>query len=238
MNKHNILIIEDDAAIREGIYVLLRGEGYTVSEAENGMAGLEVLSEETDLVILDVMMPGMTGIETCREIRKVSSVPILFLTAKDREEDKLTGFAAGGDDYLVKPFSYAELLGRINALLRRRTVYDRVTKEVSSEQIITWITHGDLKLNTEFNQVLSNNEELDLTDIEYRLLRLFMQNPMKVFSVSELYESVWQEPFVYTTSNTVMVYIRRLRKKVEKDPQKPKLILTVWGKGYRIGQQT
>ncbi len=235
MNHQNILIIEDDAAIREGVRILLEQEGYLVTGAGNGKSGLNALRDDIDLIILDVMMPGMSGIETCQEIRKISSVPVLFLTAKDQESDKLLGFSAGGDDYLVKPFSYAELVGRIKALLRRRTVYDHVTRDDLSRKV-DWIEHGQLKVNTEYNQVFRHETELDLTDIEYRLLLLFMQNPTTVFSVSELYERVWQEPFVYTTSNTVMVYIRRLRKKIEEDPQKPKLILTVWGKGYRFGQ--
>ncbi|MCD7883234.1 MAG: response regulator transcription factor [Lachnospiraceae bacterium] len=129
MEKQTILIVEDDAAIREGVRILLEGEGYIVEEAENGQIGLERLNNRTDIVILDVMMPGMSGIKTCEEIRKVSSVPVLFLTAKDQESDKLVGLMAGGDDYLVKPFSYAELLGRIKALLRRRNVYDRQAEE-------------------------------------------------------------------------------------------------------------
>ncbi len=234
MTEQTILMIEDDAAIRDGVKILLENAGYKVEEAENGADGLNRLNEDTDLVILDVMMPGMSGFETCEQIRAKSSVPVLFLTAKDQESDKLTGLNAGGDDYLVKPFSYAELLGRINALLRRRNIYDQVPD--TSAASAGWVEIGKLRVNREFNQVFSGDVELDLTDIEYRLLLLFMEHPTKVFSVSELYEQVWQEPFVYTTSNTVMVYIRRLRKKIEADPQKPKLILTVWGKGYRFGQ--
>ncbi len=234
MTEQTILMIEDDAAIRDGVKILLENAGYKVEEAENGADGLNRLNEDTDLVILDVMMPGMSGFETCEQIRAKSSVPVLFLTAKDQESDKLTGLNAGGDDYLAKPFSYAELLGRINALLRRRNIYDQVPD--TSAASAGWVEIGKLRVNREFNQVFSGDVELDLTDIEYRLLLLFMEHPTKVFSVSELYEQVWQEPFVYTTSNTVMVYIRRLRKKIEADPQKPKLILTVWGKGYRFGQ--
>lgn len=123
MTKEHILIIEDDADIREGIRILLESENYTVSEAENGRNGLETLSSDTDLVILDVMMPGISGIQVCKEIRRFSNVPVLFLTAKVQEDDKLTGLMAGGDDYLTKPFSYGELLGRVKALIRRYRIY-------------------------------------------------------------------------------------------------------------------
>lgn len=123
MGKERVLIVEDDADIREGVRILLESENYEVEEAENGRKGLELLNEDTDLVILDVMMPGMSGLRTCEEIRKSSNVPVLFLTAKAQESDKLIGLMAGGDDYLAKPFSYAELLGRVKALLRRYHIY-------------------------------------------------------------------------------------------------------------------
>ncbi len=235
MSVQKILMIEDDAAIREGVRILLKGEGFAVDEAENGFEGLKMVDEQTDLVILDVMMPGMSGIETCQKIRERSNVPVLFLTAKDQEADKLTGFSVGGDDYVIKPFSYAELLGRIKALLRRRNIYDQIEVRADEEEQ-KWLTRANIRINTELNRVQKDGEDLDLTDIEYRLLLLFMKHPKDVFAVKELYEKVWEEPFVYTTSNTVMVYIRRLRKKIEEDAQKPKLILTVWGKGYRFGQ--
>ncbi|MCD8076437.1 MAG: response regulator transcription factor [Lachnospiraceae bacterium] len=234
MIKQTILIVEDDAAIREGVRILLEGEGYIVEEAENGQIGLDRLNNRTDIVILDVMMPGMSGIKTCEEIRKVSSVPVLFLTAKDQESDKLVGLMAGGDDYLVKPFSYAELLGRIKALLRRRNVYDRQMETTPDKE--QWLEHSGIRINTRRNQAFCRGEEITLTDMEYRLLLLFLEYPQKVFSVENLYESVWGESFVYTSGNTVMVHIRRLRKKIEVDPQKPKLILTVWGKGYQFGE--
>ena len=135
--ENHVLIIEDDKDIREGIRILLEGEGFTVTEAENGMEGLQKLSSDISLVILDIMMPGISGLKTCEEIRKTSVVPILFLTAKSRESDKLVGFMAGGDDYLVKPFSYTELLARIKALLRRHQIYDKVSSVTASAQD-TW----------------------------------------------------------------------------------------------------
>ena len=148
MEKHCILIIEDDGAIREGVRILLEGEGYHVREAENGQEGLKSLREETDLVILDVMMPGISGIKTCEEIRKISNVPVLFLTAKGQESDKLLGLMAGGDDYLVKPFSYAELLARVKALIRRCRVYDKAFDQKKYHCSNKWLNLSSLRINT------------------------------------------------------------------------------------------
>ena len=230
-----ILIVEDDADIREGVRILLEGEGYSVSEAENGRKGLELLKEEPDLVILDVMMPGMSGLKTCEEIRKISYVPVLFLTAKSQESDKLIGLMAGGDDYLAKPFSYSELLGRVKALIRRWKIY-RGKEEPEQEQAQRYLELAGTRLNEEFNEVSVKGTNTELSDIEYNILRLLMKYPGKIFSAQNLYESVWNEPYFYNCNSTVMVHIRRLRVKIEEDPKNPKLILTVWGKGYRFGE--
>src|SRR5699024_6964142 len=230
-----ILIVEDDADIREGVRILLEGEGYSVSEAENGRKGLELLKEEPDLVILDVMMPGMSGLKTCEEIRKISYVPVLFLTAKSQESDKLIGVMAGGDDYPEKPFSYSELLGRVKALIRRWKIY-RGKEEPEQEQAQRYIELAGIRLNEEFNEVSVKGTNTELSDIEYNILRLLMKYPGKIFSAQNLYESVWNEPYFYNCNSTVMVHIRRLRVKIEEDPKNPKLILTVWGKGYRFGE--
>lgn len=230
-----ILIVEDDADIREGVRILLEGEGYSVSEAENGRKGLELMKEEPDLVILDVMMPGMSGLKTCEEIRKISYVPVLFLTAKSQESDKLIGLMAGGDDYLAKPFSYSELLGRVKALIRRWKIY-RGKEEPEQEQAQRYIELAGIRLNEEFNEVSVKGTNTELSDIEYNILRLLMKYPGKIFSAQNLYESVWNEPYFYNCNSTVMVHIRRLRVKIEEDPKNPKLILTVWGKGYRFGE--
>ena len=238
MEKHCILIIEDDSAIREGVRILLEGEGYHGQEAENGREGLKNLKEETDLVILDVMMPGISGIKTCEEIRKISNVPVLFLTAKGQESDKLLGLMAGGDDYLIKPFSYAELLARVKALIRRCRVYDRAFDQKKYSGGEKWLEISSLRVNAGINEVYLHGKEVELTEMEYKLLLLLMKNPGKIFSVQNLYESLWEAPFYYTCGNTVMVHIRRLRKKIEEDPQKPKLIKTEWGKGYRFGYNT
>lgn len=231
-----ILIVEDDADIREGVRILLEGEGYSVSEAENGRKGLELLEEEPDLVILDVMMPGMSGLKTCEEIRKISYVPVLFLTAKSQESDKLIGLMAGGDDYLAKPFSYSELLGRVKALIRRWKIY-RGREEPEQEQMPEYIELAGIRINEGFNEVLVNGENVEFSEIEYNILLLMMKYPGKIFSAQNLYESVWNEPYFYNCNSTVMVHIRRLRVKIEEDPKNPKLILTVWGKGYRFGER-
>ncbi|MDO4340822.1 MAG: response regulator transcription factor [Eubacteriales bacterium] len=231
--NNNVLIIEDDKDIREGIRILLEGEGFLVEEAPNGREGLRKLSPKTNLVILDIMMPGISGLKTCEEIRKVSYVPILFLTAKSKESDKLIGFMAGADDYLIKPFSYAELFARVKALLRRHQVYDKETLQNAADG--EWIEKHRIRINTSHNMVFLQDDEIQLTEIEYKLLLLMMQYPTKTFSIQNLYESIWEEPFLSSSANTIMVHIRNLRTKIEENPQKPKIIQTVWGKGYRLG---
>lgn len=234
MEKEQVLIVEDDADIREGVRILLESENYHVSEAENGRKGLELLSENTDLVILDVMMPGMSGLRTCEEIRKVSNVPVLFLTAKAQESDKLIGLMAGGDDYLPKPFSYAELLGRVKALMRRYKVY--MGKNLDDEKDDnSYLEIKGIRIHESFNEVFINNIEKEMSDIEYHILLLLMQHPRKIFSAKNLYESVWHEPYFYSCNNTIMVHIRNLRVKIEEDPKNPKYIKTIWGKGYKFG---
>ena len=232
MKNIQILIIEDDRDIRESVRILLEGENFYVEEAKDGFEGIEKLSEEIDLVILDIMMPGISGIKTCQKIREFSYVPILFLTAKSDESDKVLALMAGGDDYLVKPFSYAELSARVKAILRRHHVY--MQREKPSEE--QWLQHHNLKINTQVNRVYLGEEEILLTDTEYEILMLLMKYPSKIFSVENIYESVWEEPFYANSSNTVMVHIRKLRIKIEQNPQKPDYIKTVWGKGYRFGQ--
>lgn len=231
METAKILLIEDDQDIREGVRILLESESYAVAEADSGVAGLRLLTGDTDLVILDVMMPGMSGLKTCEEIRKTSYVPILFLTAKAQESDKLIGLMAGGDDYLAKPFSYAELLGRVKALLRRYQVY---RGKAGAGRTDRYLEAAGLRVNLDFNQVFADGEEKELSTIEYKLLLLMMQHPRRIFSAQQLYESIWEEPYFYTCSNTVMVHISKLRAKIEQDPQRPRRIATVWGKGYRF----
>ncbi len=233
MIKTKILIIEDDEDIREGIRILLESEGFDVTEADCGKKGLELLDSSFSLVILDIMMPGMSGLKTCEEIRKTSVVPVLFLTAKSTESDKLIGLMVGGDDYLSKPFSYAELLGRVKALLRRYHVYG--SKNTNSYDVQdSVIKIGNISISENFNEVTVDGKEIDLTDLEYRILLLLMKYPRKIFSAQNLYESVWQEEYMYTSNSTVMVHIRKLRAKIESKPDAPDHIKTVWGKGYRF----
>lgn len=232
MSKANILIVEDDEDIREGVRILLESEDYAIEEAKDGRQCLEMLTDDTDLVILDIMMEGMNGLRTCEEIRKTSFVPVLFLTAKAQESDKLLGLMAGADDYLPKPFSYSELLGRVKALLRRYQIYQGKNTESNTNE--EWLECADIKIHKEFNEVYIKGKEKDLSDIEYRILRLMMTYPGKVFSAQNLYESIWDEPYLYNCNGTVMVHIRKLRMKIENDPQNPKVIKTVWGKGYKF----
>lgn len=234
MDEIKILLIEDDDDIREGVRILLESEGFLVEEAANGEAGLRKLSEDTSLVVLDIMMPGMSGLRVCEEIRKKSYVPILFLTAKAQESDKLVGLMAGGDDYLSKPFSYAELLGRVKAQVRRYTIYKGLPVEQEKQEKAEYIKYGSIQIHTVFNEVTVNGKPVELTDIEYHILLLMMQHKGKIFSVQNLYESIWNEPYFYNCNGTVMVHIRKLRVKIEPDSQSPVYIKTVWGKGYRF----
>lgn len=181
MPKQTILIVEDEAEIREGIRILLSGENYSILEAENGEQALRQMSDQIDLVILDVMMPGISGLRVCEEIRKTSTVPILFLTAKAQESDKLIGLTAGGDDYLVKPFSYAELIARVKALLRRYCIYQGKGQPGATYEDDTLSAQG-ITIALDHNQVWVRGEERDLTEIEYQILRLLMQRPQWIFS--------------------------------------------------------
>ncbi len=233
MDKRTILIIEDDESIRDGIRLLLESEGYSVKEAETGEQGLIMLDNDTSLIILDVMLPGISGYKVCEEIRKISVVPILFLTAKSTDNDKVLGLSAGGDDYLIKPFSYVELVARIKALLRRHTEYN--TSSSIHNDSDEWLEHNGIRISLSKNVAYLDGKEVTLTETEYQILLLFIKNPEAVFSVPELYEAAWKQAYHSDSANTVMVHIRKLRTKIEKDPQHPQIILNVWGRGYRIG---
>ncbi len=225
-----ILVADDNEEIREFIRILLESEGYEIIEAENGDEASRKTNAGIDLIILDVMMPVKNGYKACVEIREKTKAPILFLTAKSQDSDKALGFSLGGDDYLSKPFSYTELVSRVKALLRRYYVYQG--KETGRESTV--LTIGDLRISTAANQVFVKDREVFLTDLEYRLLLLMAKNRGKIFSAQNLYESVWNEPYFYSSSNTVMAHIKNIRKKLWDDTQDPKIISTVWGRGYRI----
>lgn len=225
-----ILIVDDNGEIREVITILLEGEGFETEEAASGEEALRKVKEgEYDLILLDVMMPGQNGYQTCVEIRKRTNAPILFLSARTQVEDKTMGFLSGGDDYLPKPFSYQEFLGRVKALLRRYHVYQGKGEETTEE-----ILHaGKVELNERTGIVTCKGEEISLTDTEFEILHLLLKNRRQIFSAERLYESVWQEPYYYGASNIVMVHIRNLRGKIEEDAHNPQIIRTVWGRGYR-----
>lgn len=232
-----IMIVEDEPDIREGIRILLRGEGYNIIEAGSGEEALDRMSEMVDLVILDIMLPGISGLKVCEEIRKISAVPILFLTARSQESDKTIGLMAGADDYLAKPFSYAELSARVKALLRRYYVYmGKNQKDITVKDQI--LTSGRFRIALDRNEVWKDGKELDLTGTEYGILLLLMRNPLRIFSSQNIYENVWNEPYSYNANSTIMVHIRKLRTKIEDDPQNPVYIKNIWGKGYRYESDT
>lgn len=230
--KMKILVADDNGEIREFIRVLLESEGYEVVEVADGQEAIEKTDESVDLIILDVMMPVVSGFKACMEIREKSVAPILFLTAKTQDSDKTLGFSLGGDDYLSKPFSYTELVSRVKALLRRCYVYQG--KEPEGEA--GYIRIKELKICRTANRVLVGDREAALTDTEYRLLLLLAKNRGKIFSAQNLYESVWNEPYLFSSNNTVMAHIKNIRKKLGDDPQNLKTITTVWGRGYRIDE--
>ena len=225
-----ILLADDDADIREVGRVLLEGEGFEVVEAKDGDEAVRLASPEIDLYILDIMMPGKSGYQACREIRAQSAAPILFLTARSQDSDKAMGFSSGADDYLAKPFSYTELIARVKALLRRYYIYKGKQEEDAGELIKV----RDLSIDPRSMAVERGGEQIQLTDIEFRLLLTMAQNRRKVFSAQELYEKIWNEPYFYACNNTVMVHIRNLRRKIEPDADNPQYVKTVWGKGYKV----
>lgn len=227
--KNKILVVDDNPDLREVISIFLTGEGYEVATASDGPEALAQIDDSIDLIILDVMMPGMSGYKVCAQLRECTMAPVLFLTAKTQDSDKAMGFSAGGDDYLSKPFSYNELLARVKALLRRYYIYNGKNKELDK-----YIAVNDLLINTEYNEVKKGENEVILTDIEYKILMLLASHKKKIFSVQNIYESIWDEPYFYSANNTVMVHIRKLRTKIEDNPQNPKYVKTVWGKGYRV----
>lgn len=231
-----ILVVDDDADIREVLRIQLESKGYSVSEAANGKKAVETVSNNPvfDLIILDVMMPKLSGIDACIEIRKVSSAPILFLTAKSRESDKSIAYENGGDDYLVKPFSQAELIMKIQSLLRRYVVYKGKSETTpnNAEVLIQ-----DIIINTTNHTVFRENQRFDLTDKEFQVLIYLVNNKGIAKDAKAIYEGVWKEKFLPSSTNTIMVHILNLRKKLELDFNNPTIIRTVWGKGYQIDEK-
>lgn len=234
MEKKKILVVEDDAFLRETLARLLQKAGYEVNEAESGEEAVGLMEEGTALVVLDVLLPGMSGFETCRKIREKSYVPILYLSALTAEQKRVEGLEAGGDDYLGKPFSYEELKARVRALIRRHSDYDRGAGISRQEEEGKWLEYGPFKIQRDYNIVYLRGEKTHLTGTEYRILRYLMQHPGEVCNTADIHNAVWGEPGGMMQSTSITVHIRNLRNKIEEDPAQPKLLLTVWGQGYRL----
>lgn len=230
----NILVVEDDREILEGVSIYLRNQGYHVFGASNGREGLDMIAaNEIHLAIVDIMMPVMDGITMTMRLREKYDFPVIMLSAKSEEIDKVTGLNIGADDYVTKPFAPMELLARVNSQLRR---YERYLKASSSESTgsHTYAT-GGLELNEDTVTVTVDGSPVKLTPLEFKILALLMKNPGRVFSAEEIYERVWNECAINT--ETIMVHIRNIRAKIEYDPKNPKYLKVVWGVGYKIEKQ-
>lgn len=227
-----ILVVDDEVEIRTVLRLLLENSGYEVSEVGDGVRAVEMVREnrDFDLCIMDIMMPNMTGVQATEKIREFSDVPVLFLTAKSLESDKEAAYSGGGDDYLVKPFSSRELLMKVEALTRRYNSYN--AKGVGSGDVIRlW---GGVALMPELREVTKNGTLVDIRDKEMDLLIYLVKNRGEVVNTHDLYAAVWGEKPLPSSNNTITVHILNLRRKLEDDPSSPKLIRTVWGKGYQV----
>jgi DNA-binding response OmpR family regulator len=225
----NILIADDEEDIRNLIKISLEENGYSVLTAQNGREAWDILaSQDVHLAILDVMMPVMDGFNLLRKIREHSTIPVIFLTARTDEIDKVLGLGLGADDYIAKPFSVAELLARVGAQLRRNNEY--LSPKEKSPVIITY---GDLSVDKEKCCAYKNGKPIELGAKEYKLLLFFLEHPEKVFTKRQLYQAVWDEEY-YFDDNTIMVHISRIRNRIEDDPQNPKYLKTIRGIGYKL----
>ena len=228
-----LVLIDDDAEVLAINQKYLTGAGFTVYTAISPREGvLSIRKNLPDCILLDVMLPEADGYRVCRYIRSFSSVPILFLTARSSEEDVIRGLTCGGDDYLVKPFSYVELIARIQALIRRCRVYDNA--DASDTTASSTIERCGLTLDTKCNNVSYDGRQLALTDKEYQILLLLISHPTKTFSTQNIFERLWNEPYTQFSNNTIMVHIKNLRNKLEAGCGCAHLIKTVWGKGYKF----
>ena len=229
-NKTYILVADDEKEIRDILKLLLEGEGYEVCTVADGHAVAEAAAPEIDLYILDVNMPGLTGFVAAMELRKKYDTPIIFLTAYSGEMDKVMGFSAGADDYVVKPFSNIELLMRIKAILRRR---EKPTDgSVVCAERRNQIAFGDLVLDLDNQSVLRGEEVISLTGTEFKILELLVRHKKKVYSLENIYQSIWEEEAV--ADSAIMVHIKNIRKKIGDDSRNPRYIKTAWGKGYYV----
>ena len=229
MEKEIVLVVDDEKEIRDLVEIYLVNEGYKVLKASNGLEALKILNDnEVDLVILDVMMPKMDGIEVCMRIRKSKNMPIIMLSAKSQDLDKILGLTTGADDYVVKPFNPLELVARVKSQLRRYKQLN-IPKKISQEIIEV----DDLVINNKNHQVKVGNKDVKLTPREFEILELLSSNRGVVFSIEKIYESVWKQDF-FESDNTVMVHIRKIREKIEENPRRPRFIKTIWGVGYKV----
>ena len=230
--QYHVLIVEDDEQIRDGIEIYLKSQGYQVLKAGDGVEGLEIIQKENiHLAIIDVMMPRMDGIRMVMELRKTHNFPVIMLSAKSEEVDKIMGLNMGADDYVTKPFQPLELLARVNSQLRRYTRFSNMSVEEKTKQGSVY-TIGGLELDEDRVEVRVDGELVKLTPMEFKILQLLMKSPGRVFSAEEIYERVWEERAINT--DTVMVHVRHIREKIEINPKEPKYLKVVWGVGYKI----
>ena len=234
MEMNHVLVVEDDKEIREGVEIYLKSQGYEVFQAADGVEGLEVIEkEDIHLAIVDIMMPRMDGISMVVKLRAKYAFPVIFLSAKSEEVDKIMGLNMGADDYVTKPFTPMELLARVNSQLRR---YRRFMEKLGDKEENSRIhTIGGLEINEDNVEVTVDGEPVKMTPIEYKILLLLMKNPGRVFSAEEIYERVWNERAINT--DTIMVHVRNIREKIEVNPREPKYLKVVWGVGYKIEKQ-
>ncbi|CEN90881.1 Alkaline phosphatase synthesis transcriptional regulatory protein PhoP [[Clostridium] sordellii] len=232
--KFNILVVEDEKDIAYAIKAYLDNQGYKVFIANNGVEGIDIVENETiHLSIVDIMMPKMDGIEFTMKVREHYDFPIIMLSAKSEEIDKITGLNIGADDYVAKPFKPLELLARVNSQLRRyKKFLSMIQKNDINENMYTI---GGLELDTATKEVSVDGKNIKTTPIEFKILTLLIKNPGRVFSADEIYEKVWKEKAVNT--DTIMVHVRNIREKIEMDPKNPKYLKVVWGVGYKIEKQ-
>jgi DNA-binding response OmpR family regulator len=224
----NILVCDDDKEILEAIKIYLTNEGYQVFKAANGLKALEVLEEkEIHLVIMDIMMPQMDGLRATLKIREDKNIPVIMLSAKVEDTDKIIGLNMGADDYMTKPFNPLELIARVKSQLRRYTTLGSL--EIKNNVYKT----GGLVIDDESKKVTVDGEEVKLTPVQYKILKLLTANPGRVYSIDEIYEKVWQET-AFSPENTVAVHIRKIREKIEINPKEPKYLKVVWGIGYKV----
>ncbi|KAB0441614.1 MAG: response regulator transcription factor [Lysinibacillus fusiformis] len=229
MSTETILIVDDEKEIRNLIAIYLKNEGYQVLEACDGEEGLQLLKKQAiHLIVLDLMMPNVDGMEMCMKVREIAEMPIIMLTAKSQDMDKIMGLTIGADDYVTKPFNPLELVARIKSQLRRYLKLNGLNKSNSDE-----IEIGDLRINTATHEVLVNNEKVKLTPREFAILELLSSNPGIVMSAEQIYERVWKEE-AFQSENTVMVHIRKIRERIETNPRNPQYIKTIWGVGYKV----